>query len=257
MNNVRTISFLIAILVLTGISAIAQNRGLDGVRWELIKVNNRTVVNSSAFVELDTAAGRFTGNGGCNQMFGPVRINGSRITFSNIGMTRRICKLTPGSVPETNVVRALENTVRYQVSGRVLTFYDRRGRAMLQFRSDVVLRPERIALEDRKWMLESIHKRHSASDIEDAFVVFDGQKRSTGGYSGCNSFGGNYTERNGTISITKVISTMRACEEGDKMDVQGSLFEGLRNANRYEIRDDRLLLYRGSNLLLTFRGERM
>jgi heat shock protein HslJ len=255
MKNLGKISFLIAILGVMGISAAAQNRQLGGIRWELERVNNRAVHNSSAFIEIDTGSGRFTGNGGCNQMFGSIRVNGPRITFSNVGLTRRMCKLMPGSVPENNVVRALESTVRYQITGRELTFYDRRGRSVLQFRREVT-RPERTSIEDRKWMLETIGTRRTQVSVKDAFVVFDGQKRSAGGNSGCNVYGGSYSERNGSISITEIVSTMRACEEGDRMDVERSLLNGLRNANRYEIRDGRLYLYRGQNLLLTFRGER-
>ncbi len=234
---------------------MGQERELAGVRWELTRINNRTVQNSPVFIEIDADGRRFTGNTGCNQMFGPVRVYGGRITFSNVGATRRMCKMLPGSVPENNVVRSLENTVSYRLNGRNLTFYDRRGRIEMQFRRDAA-RPERIGLEDRKWMLESIGTRRTLVAIDDAFIVFDEKRKSAGGNSGCNSYGGSYTSRNSTISITGVISTMRACEEGNKMEVQGSLFEGLRRANRYEIRDGRLFLYRGTDLLLTFRGVR-
>ena len=204
MKNLRKLSFLIAIVTFAGLSGAAQDRDLGGVRWELERVNNRIVRNSPAYIEIDAGNKRFTGNGGCNQLFGPVRINGRRITFSNVGMTRRMCKLMPGSVPEKNVVRALESTVRYQIIGRILTFYDRRGRAVLQFRREVT-RPERIGLEDRKWMLESIGTRRTLVGIKDAFVNFDEQKRSAGGNSGCNVYGGSYSERNGSISITDII----------------------------------------------------
>jgi len=255
MKNLRTVSIFVALLALTGITAVAQNRGLDDVRWNLTEVNNRSVVNSSAFIEFDRVSGRFTGNGGCNQMFGSVRVNGSRIVFSKVGLTKRMCKLLPGSVPENIVERAIESTFRYQIHDRLMTFYDRRGRAVIQFRRDVV-RPERVGLEGRKWMLETIGTRRSLVAVKDAFEVFDEQKSSAGGNSGCNVYGGSYTERNGTLSITEIMSTMRACEEGDRMDVERSLLIGLRSSNRYEIRDGRLYLYRGANLLLTFRGER-
>ena len=255
MKNLKLTTLLFAILTLTGITAGAQERDLAGVRWELTRVNNRNVQNSSAFIEVDAAGRRFTGNTGCNEMFGPVRVNGNRITFSNIGTTRRMCKMLPGSVPEERVVRALENTSSYSIDRRVLTFYDRRGRIEMQFRRNAD-RADRMGLEDRKWMLETIGTRRSLVAIRDTFVVFDERKGSAGGDSGCNSYGGSYTVRNSTISITDIISTMRACEEGNRMDVQRSLFDGFRNANRFEIRDGRLFLYRGNNLLLTFRGER-
>jgi heat shock protein HslJ len=256
MKNLKFTILLFAILFLTGMFAAAQDRDLTEVRWELTRVNSRTVVNSPVFIKVEADGRRFTGNTGCNQMFGPVIVNGARITFSNIGTTRRMCKMIPGSIPENIVLKSLENTVNYRLNGRVLTFYDRRSRVEMQFRRDAERPNDRIGLEDRKWMLESIGTRRTLVAITDAFIVFDEQTRSAGGDSGCNSYGGSYTARNSTISITDVISTMRACEEGNKMEVQRQLFDGLNRANRYEIRDSRLFLYRGANLLLTFRGER-
>lgn len=239
-------------MTLTGLLAAAQEHDIDGVRWDLERVNDRILLNSPAFIEIAAPDGRFTGNSGCNRIFGPVRINARRITFSNVGITRRMCKLGPGSVPENDIVRALESTVRYKISGRLLTFYDRRGKSVLRFRREAV-RPERVGLTDRKWLLETIGS-HPVG-VKDAFVTFDEQERTAGGNSGCNVYGGTYSERNGSISITEIMSTMRACEEGDRMEVERGLLNGLRNADRYEIKAERLYLYRGQDLLLTFRGE--
>ena len=105
-------------------------------------------------------------------------------------------------------------------------------------------------------MLESIRDRKTFAPIKGAFINFDAAKGSAGGNSGCNVFGGEYTVNGEKIAITDVVSTMRACIEDDKMAVERDLFDGLRTANRFEISDGRLRLYRGRTLLLTFRGER-
>ncbi len=57
------------------------------------------------------------------------------------------------------------------------------------------------------------------------------------------------------LAVNNIISTMRACQEGDKMEVERELFDGLKTANRYEMRDGHLFLYRNAELLLTFQGE--
>ncbi len=85
--------------------------------------------------------------------------------------------------------------------------------------------------------------------------MFDAAKRSAGGNSGCNVFGGEYTATNKTVKVTEIISTMRACIEDDKMNVEREFFDGLREANRYQIREGRLFLYRNNTILLTLRGE--
>ena len=57
------------------------------------------------------------------------------------------------------------------------------------------------------------------------------------------------------VARAEIVSTMRACVEDDRMTIEREFFEGLRTANRFEIKDERLFLYRGKELLLTLRGE--
>ncbi len=83
--------------------------------------------------------------------------------------------------------------------------------------------------------------------------MFNSKKKSAGGNAGCNVFGGDYTATNNTLKITEIISTMRACIEDDKMSVEREFLDGLRSANRYNIRNGKLFLYRGNVLLLTLR----
>jgi heat shock protein HslJ len=49
---------------------------------------------------------------------------------------------------------------------------------------------------------------------------------------------------------------MRACEEDDRMSVEREFLGGLRSATRFDLEDGRLMLYRGNELLLAFRGEK-
>lgn len=114
----------------------------------------------------------------------------------------------------------------------------------------------RIGLEDRKWVLQQIGNQVNVRALPEAFVNFDANKRSAGGNSSCNVFGGSYTAAGDRIRITDVVSTMRACIEDYRMTVERQFLDGLRDANRYEIRDGLLRLYRDRRLLLTLRGER-
>jgi heat shock protein HslJ len=49
---------------------------------------------------------------------------------------------------------------------------------------------------------------------------------------------------------------MRACIEDRRMEIERGFLDGLRTADRYEIRADRLYLYRREKLLLTFQGRK-
>ena len=88
-------------------------------------------------------------------------------------------------------------------------------------------------------------------------INFDSSKRSVGGNTGCNVFGGSYTASRNTISMTDLISTMRACIEDGRMQTERELLDGLRRADTFEItNDNRLKLYDNGRILLTFRGQR-
>lgn len=257
--KIKSLILTLTIIAAASVGVFAQGGRISGIQWTLTYANGRNVTNSSAYFEIDRDQRRFTGNTGCNRMFGNVEINDRRITFSNVGSTKMMCKLPAGSVPETAFLNLLDKAFRYAVIGNTLHVYNQNGRTVLRFKrlvkqAPVEPEPSGTGLEDRKWMLESIGNRKTLVVLKDAFVVFDPVKRSAGGNSGCNVFGGDYTSTKTRLNITEIISTMRACIEDDRMAVERDFLDGLRNTDRYEIRDSRLFLYNGQRLLLTLRG---
>lgn len=254
MKKTATLIFTFALsIVLTG-SAFAQKKQLTDTSWKLVEADRQAVTRSMASISFDHNATRFTGNTGCNAMNGDIRVRGSQVDISRIITTKRACKLMEGNVGEATYTNALEKAASFTRTGSVLRFYDRRGRKTLEF-TRVIGDNHRVGLEDQKWVLEQIKGRQTFVALPYAFVNFDAKKHGVGGDSGCNVFGGSYTTTGSSINIKGVMSTMRACVEDNKMTVERELFDGLKAARRYEIRDGRLHLYRGNELLLTFRGE--
>jgi heat shock protein HslJ len=257
--KIKGLLLTLAIIAAASAGVSAQAGRIHGIQWTLTYADGRNVTNSSAYFEIERDQKRFTGNTGCNRMFGNVEINGRRITFSNVGSTKMMCKLPAGSVPERVFLNSLDKAFQFDVSGNALRVYDRSGRTVLRFKrlvkqAPVEPEPSGTGLADRKWMLESIGNRKTLVALKDAFLVFDPAKGSAGGNSGCNVFGGDYTVTDKKLNITEIISTMRACVEDDKMAVERDFLDGLRNTDRYEIENGRLLLYKGPRLLLTLRG---
>lgn len=258
--KIKSLILTFAIIAAVSTGVFAQAGRISGIQWTLTYANGRNVTNSSAYFEIDSGQTRFTGNTGCNRMFGAVAVNDRRITFSNIGTTKRMCKLMAGNVSERAFLNSLDKAFRFAQIGNTLDFSQRNGRTVLRFKRLVKQAPVEpdsgsAGLDDRKWMLESIKNRKTLVAIKDAFIVFDAKKGSSGGNSGCNVFGGDYSATKSKLEITGIISTMRACTEGGKMDVEREFLNGLRDADRYEIKDSRLFLYDGKKLLLTLRGE--
>ena len=248
--------FITFAITLIGSAVIfGQNRPLGGTEWKLVEANGRVVRNSAAAININENSTRFTGNTGCNQMFGTLVVRGRNIDFQGIGTTKRMCKLMAGNIPESTFLKALEDATRYSQTNGTLRLMDRRGRTVLRLTRVRNEQPTLGRLQDRKWVLEQIKGRQTFVPLPYAFVNFDAQKGSAGGNSGCNVFGGNYKASGSSITISNIISTMRACIEDDKMAVERDMLDGLRVARRFDIRDGRLSLYRGNDLLLTFRGE--
>jgi heat shock protein HslJ len=195
-------------------------------------------------------------------MNGNVRINGSGITFNTVITTKRFCTRET-AVVEQAVLSTLGKATRFAVVRDQLTLYSGRTR-LAQFERKLVdvdespapNQADQLELQDRKWVLESTNGKNIPNMEHEAFINFDPAKESVGGDTGCNVFGGDYTVNGNSISITGVISTMRACIEDKRMEVERDMLEGLRLANRYTIRVDKLMLYRKDKLLLTFTGRK-
>lgn len=249
-----------SILVVLGWSTAAANSaGLTGVQWTLTHVNGREVTNSRAYLEISESEKSFSGSAGCNRMFGDVRINGKRISFARIGTTKMACSATPSVPFEQALLRSLRYAAKYSLTTNQLIIKDRFGSTLLKYKRLVKQPPvvDPIAqpgLGQKKWVLESIKGTEFVKLKDEVFINFDPAKKGVGGNSGCNVFGGDYTVDGKKIKIKDIISTMRACEADGKMSIERKLFDGLRAADRFEIRGEKLHMYRGKDLLLTFHG---
>ena len=254
------ITFLIvAVTGIFSLTTLGQVNRLDGEQWNLTHLNGQPVRNSKAFIEINIATKRLTGNAGCNRIFGSVTANRSAISFSGIGSTRMACADRDTMRLENEFIRTLERVTSYQTSGRMLKLL--RGRRLVaQFKSadrpDDNDGPHSGRLDDKKWIVDEIKGAPIPKVRETAFISFDAEKKSAGGNTSCNGFGGSYTVNGSKLRIFDVIHTMRACIEDQRMNVEGGMLNGLQDTNRYEISGNKLYLYRGSQVLLEFHGER-
>lgn len=254
----RTALIFLALLtiLIASTGAFAQKRLLADTKWRLIEANRETITATTATMAFDTRGSAFSGNTGCNAMSGTVDVRGKNIDFGPVRTTKRACKLRAGSVAEEVVLSILDKARRFDVRNDSLRLYDRRGRVIARFEpddGDAVGGPQ---LETRKWVLEQIKGRQTFVPLPHAFLNFDAAKGAAGGDTSCNVFGGSYTVKGNKITFSDIISTMRACEEDNRMSVERDFLGGLRAATRFETANGRLMLYKGNELLLTFRGEK-
>jgi len=251
---------ILALGILT--SPLSAQPNLAGNEWGIKFVRGTSSVAPTAFIKFDTAGSRFTGNTGCNIMNGGVKMKGSRISFSAVITTKRACTRTTAPT-ESGLLNALGRVDRFQKYRDHIRLYS--GKQLLIELSPRYITPEepemrpvadQIPLENRKWVLESIAGSPIPKVDQEAFITFDSVKKSAGGNSSCNVFGGSYEVDGSNLKITETISTMRACIEDKRMDIERDFFDALRKVDRYEVRGIKLHLYQGDKLLLSFVGQK-
>jgi heat shock protein HslJ len=254
MKKTATSFLTFTFILLAGMAAFGQKRTLDDTSWKLAEANGRRITKTAASISFNEGVTSFGGNTGCNSMSGTVDVRGKNIDFGPARTTKRACKLMAGNVDEGTFLNGIEKTWRYDVSGDVLRLYDHRGRTLLTFKREAAEQGD-LRLEDKKWVLEQIKGRQTFVPLPYAFLNFDAKRHSAGGNDSCNSFGGTYLVTGERIAFTHIIHTMMACTKDDRTSVERDMLDGLQRADRFEIRDGRLMLYRGSEILLTFRPE--
>ena len=102
------------------------------------------------------------------------------------------------------------------------------------------------------WYLKKIYMPEATLDISNpnAFIKLDAAKNSAGGKGGCNSYGSSYAVNEQQISFKNIFSTKMFCEKFQAEE--DAYFRQLEKVNRYDVKDDKLLLYAGNELLLEF-----
>jgi len=97
------------------------------------------------------------------------------------------------------------------------------------------------------WMLRSINDTILGQESNVRLNI--DRKNRIGGYSSCNSFGGNYKLNKDNISFGEIIQTQMYCPAS----IENAYMSALKNSSKYKIEDNNLKLYdKNNNLLMTF-----
>ncbi len=94
--------------------------------WRVLSIATATAFDS-AKTRFDVAEnGRVNSTVGCNMIFGTPEIDGERISFGAMAMTRRAC-IGPLADLETKYLAALNGVQAYRIEGATLTLLDAAG----------------------------------------------------------------------------------------------------------------------------------
>lgn len=101
---------------------------------------------------------------------------------------------------------------------------------------------EVLSLENQEWTLIELNGVSTENEIlidKNPYINFSADKR-VSGYSGCNSFSGNYGLRDGKeMHISGLISTRRACLDNG---LESKLFKAVELIAEYNIAGNQLIL---------------
>jgi len=245
--------FVIASLsvLLGAVVNFGQKTESSGTKWLLTEIDGKAISASKAYIEINNEKTRFSGHNGCNRMFGPMELAGNKLTIGNIGSTKMACLDADGDV-EKGFMDELGRINGLKQTGDALEMLDGE-RVALKFKAAAIERP--LNLEDKKWVLESIKGNAIEVKGEAPFISFDSAKQSAGGNTSCNLFGGSYTTEGSKLTIKETFSTMRACIEDNRMDIERQFLDALGSVTTYEIKDGKLSLKNGDAVLMTFLGK--
>ena len=110
------------------------------------------------------------------------------------------------------------------------------------------------SLYETKWSLKKISTKQGVEEVNTkAFIKFNQQKQSAGGNGSCNTFGSSVTINGYKMSFSDIFSTKMYCE-GVQL-TEDKFFQQLNKVNRFEIKENSLLLLRDADVLLEFQSE--
>lgn len=109
---------------------------LAGTRWALVQLFGAAAsLGADArepFVALQSMDARIVGYAGCNRIAGRYELSGEQLRFSQIASTRMAC---PEMAVEDALLKALEATVRWRISGDELELRGSDGAAVARFKA--------------------------------------------------------------------------------------------------------------------------
>lgn len=145
--KLRVVSVLLVLcLCATACAALSSagsrvNTALSGTKWLIVEagtVEAPAVVPATPFVMFDATNQRLEGSSGVNRLTGIVDVQGRALRLFRVSSTRK--SGPPEAMRfEQELLRALELTSYYRISGSELTLRDRTGKPLARLVADLTV----------------------------------------------------------------------------------------------------------------------
>jgi heat shock protein HslJ len=212
---------------------------LTGVHWILGDDTGLGVPTDGVVVTADFAAGRMSGNSGCNSYSTPYTGSGDSMTLGPVVGTRMACEPT-GSAVESAFLALLPKVKSYKVTESKLELLDVDGKTILTF--DTVDGSEAIV---GSWEATGYYTGSAiTSVIGGSTLTADFTAKEVQGESGCNTFGGSYEINGQTIKLGPLRSTLKACTDPALQTQEQQYTAALEMSTTFLVSGDLLELFR-------------
>jgi heat shock protein HslJ len=186
---------------------------LDGTEWLSIAVTedgaDRPLVDGTQ-IRLDFTDGELAASAGCNTIGGSYRIDDGTLIFEGGGMTEMGCD-DERHAQDDWLVSFLDSRPSVVQEGDKLTLTS--GSTVIALQDREVAEPD-VPLTGTTWTVDSIIGGDAVSSVPNgavATLVFtdDGRVEID---NGCNVGGGAYEVTGGTMRLSEIMTTLRACD---------------------------------------------
>ncbi|QCE40999.1 META domain-containing protein [Psychroserpens sp. NJDZ02] len=88
--------------------------------YSITTLDSKATTNTKLSLSFDSATNRIYGFSGCNNFFGTYTMTADKLTFSQIGSTKKMCPEAENAI-ESTFLETLQETTNYKVSGNAIT----------------------------------------------------------------------------------------------------------------------------------------
>lgn len=230
--------------------ASASNMEVLNNKLQIVSINGTKVKSNKAFLTINPKENQAFGNGGCNGFNGKATVSGNTITFGEFRSTMMACIGDGVDVQERQILEALRNKslVVKQDGTKISLLSNNKEVIQLKLKSQQEVAQE---LGNHFWqliMLKNVGQNYGRMGLN-----FDVAKGSIGGFGGCNTFGGDMKLGAGKMTISNVVTTMKACSDIEINKNEATLLQIMNSGTLdFDILGDILYLYDNGTTVATF-----
>lgn len=220
-----------------------ENQSVEDVKWVISTLEGKdmSTINNhgkAIYFTLNSKDNRVNGYSGCNTFMGTYKLEGTKISFSQMASTRMACP--DSDINESEILSVFETADNFTIADGKLSLNKARRAPLAVFAKEEANAP----IVEKYWKLKTLEGKEvkmSENQTRDIYFMLKNDDNRVVGFAGCNNITGSYTlEEGNRIRFGKMATTLMICPDVDVNEYEFlQIFE---LADNYTITDDVLSL---------------